>query len=131
MSVPDQSLPSRGWVLYDGSCGFCRRWVPFWESTLRRRGFAIAPLQTPWVRERLALPEANLIEDLRLLRRDGSQIQGANVYREVMRRIWWAYPIYLLASAPVLRRTFDFAYRTFAVNRFRVSCACGLAGNDE
>jgi predicted DCC family thiol-disulfide oxidoreductase YuxK len=34
------------WILYDDSCGFCRRRVPFWEKTLQKRGFEIAPLQT-------------------------------------------------------------------------------------
>ncbi len=32
-------------MLYDGSCGFCSRWVPLWERTLAKRGFLIAPLQ--------------------------------------------------------------------------------------
>ena|SRR3990167_8059939 len=35
----------KGRVLYDGSCGFCSRWAPLWESTLKKRGFHIAPLQ--------------------------------------------------------------------------------------
>jgi len=41
-------MPKRetlGWVLYDDSCGFCRRWVPFWAATLRKRGFEIAALR--------------------------------------------------------------------------------------
>jgi hypothetical protein len=29
------------------------------------------------------------------------------VYRYVMRRIWWAYPLYVLSVAPVLSRIFD------------------------
>ena len=91
-----------GWVLYDGSCGFCSRWVPFWEDTLRARGFQIAPLQTDWVAQRLALPGDELVRDLRLLLADGRQIQGADVYRYVMRRIWWAYPFYLLSVTPAL-----------------------------
>jgi len=33
-----------GWVLYDGSCGFCSRWAPLWERALNKRGFHIAPL---------------------------------------------------------------------------------------
>ena len=41
------------WVLYDGACGFCSRWVPFWKNTLAKRGLGIASLQEPWVVERL------------------------------------------------------------------------------
>ena len=118
-----------GWVLYDDSCGFCRRWIPFWRETLRRRGFEIAPLQSEWVVRRLAVPEEDLLFDLRLLRTDGAQVRGADVYRQVMREIWWAYPLYLLACAPGLRGVFDWSYRTFADNRYRISRACRLAAS--
>lgn len=115
-----------GWILYDDSCGFCRRWVPFWEDTLIRRGFSIAPLQADWVREKLRFTESDLLRDLRLLLIDGSQICGADVYRYAMRRIWWAWPVYIFSITPGLRNAFDWGYRTFAANRFRVSSACGL-----
>jgi predicted DCC family thiol-disulfide oxidoreductase YuxK len=115
-----------GWVLYDDACGFCRRWIPFWGETLRRRGFAIAALQSEWVQQKLGVPDADLLQDLRLLLADGNQVSGADVYRYVMRRIWWAYPLYLLSTAPLLGRVFDWGYRTFAVNRYRFSRACRL-----
>ena len=117
-----------GWVLYDGSCGFCSRWVPFWEGTLRARGFRIATLQSDWVVERLVLPKAELLTDLRLLLDDGRQIRGADVYRCVMRRVWWAYPFYVLSVTPLLRAVFDAAYRAFADNRYLVSRACRVDG---
>jgi predicted DCC family thiol-disulfide oxidoreductase YuxK len=116
----------KGWVLYDGGCGFCRRWVPFWEKTLSKRGFAIAPLQSEWVAEQLQLPREELLGDLRLLRREAVPLQGAEVYRHVLRRIWWAYPVYLLSIAPLLRRVFNWSYRTFAAHRHKISDACGL-----
>lgn len=115
-----------GWILYDGSCGFCRRWVPFWENVLRRRGFKIAPLQADWVRSKLQLNEADLLRDLRLLLADDSQVCGADVYRYATRRIWWAWPVYLFSITPGLRYVFDWGYRTFAANRYQVSSACRL-----
>jgi predicted DCC family thiol-disulfide oxidoreductase YuxK len=115
-----------GWILYDDRCGFCRRWVPFWESALRKRGFDIAPLQAEWVRARLTLSDTELLQDLRLLLADGSQVCGADVYRYATRRIWWAWPVYLFSITPGLRAVFDRGYRTFARNRYRVSTACGL-----
>ncbi len=115
-----------GHVLYDDSCGFCRRWIPFWEPTLNKRGFQIAPLQSAWTRDRLGLSETELLTDLRLLLSSGQQIIGADVYRYVTNRIWWAYPIYLFSITPLLRRLFDWAYRSFAINRFRFSGACGM-----
>jgi len=120
-----------GWVLYDDTCGVCSRWVPFWAGTLRKRGIGIAPLQADWVRQRLHAPPEELLQDLRLLMVDGSEKRGADAYREVMRRIWWAWPFYLFAITPILRNIFDWGYRTFARNRYRVSNACRLKPRDK
>ena len=120
-----------GFVLYDDSCGFCRRWIPFWKTTLRKRGFAIAPLQSEWVIKQLNASQEDLLFDLRLLLADGSQMRGADVYRYLMRRIWWAYPLYLLSSLPLLRNIFDWGYRTFADNRYHFSRACRLPPASE
>jgi predicted DCC family thiol-disulfide oxidoreductase YuxK len=117
-----------GWILYDDSCGFCRRWVPFWEGTLRKCGFEIAPLQSDWVREKLRLNENDLLQDLRLLLANGEQIQGADTYRYAMKRIWWAYPIYLFSIAPLGRNIFDWSYKKFATHRYKVSSACKMPG---
>jgi predicted DCC family thiol-disulfide oxidoreductase YuxK len=116
-----------GWVLYDATCGFCSRWIPFWAGTLAKQRLGIAPLQSDWVAQKLNLPPAALVYDLRLLFRDGSQIVGADVYRYVMRRIGWAWPLYLLSITPVCSRIFDWSYRTFAANRYRVSKVCRLS----
>lgn len=116
----------KGWVLYDGACGFCSRWVPFWEKTLAKRGFRIAPLQAEWVAEKFNLAENELTVDFRLLLAGGEKIAGADVYRYLMRRIWWATPIYFLSTLPILRRLFDAGYRAFADNRYWISRACHL-----
>lgn len=126
MKKPSTSQQPVGWILYDDSCGVCRKWIPFWENALRRRGFDIAPLQAGWVRERLRVTESESLRDLRLLLADGTQVCGADVYRHAMRRIWWAWPVYLFAITPGLRNVFDWGYRTFAANRHRLSSACGL-----
>ena len=74
----------------------------------------------------IAAPE--LLDDIRLLERDGRLHSGADVYRFLLRRIWWAYPLYLLSLAPGLRGVFDWAYRAFARHRMRISAGCGLPG---
>jgi predicted DCC family thiol-disulfide oxidoreductase YuxK len=119
-----------GWVLYDGACGVCSRWVPFWAPTLRRIGLDVAPLQASWVGERTGLSPDELVHDLRLLHVDGQLTSGAAVYRYVMRRRWWAWPLYRLSILPVGRQLFDWSYRTFARHRLRVSAVCGLAPPD-
>jgi predicted DCC family thiol-disulfide oxidoreductase YuxK len=126
MNEFEEHKPAVGWILYDDSCGLCRRWVPFWENALRRRGFGIAPLQDDRVMEKLKLPPEILLDDLRLLLADGTHLAGAEAYRYAMRRIWWAMPIYLFSILPGCRLVFDFCYQTFTRNRHRVSAACGL-----
>jgi predicted DCC family thiol-disulfide oxidoreductase YuxK len=118
--------PTKGWILYDDSCGFCRRGIPFWEGALRRRGFAVSPLQADWVRIKTGLHPEELLQDLQLLQADGAIIRGADVYRYATRHIWWAWPIYLFSVAPGLRNIFDWGYRTFAAHRYQVSQACHL-----
>jgi predicted DCC family thiol-disulfide oxidoreductase YuxK len=113
-----------GWILYDDSCGFCRRWVPFWEKTLQKRGFDIAPLQADWVKEKIG--ERDLLRDLRLLLASGEQICGADTYRYALKRIWWAWPIYLFSIMPLGRNLFNWGYRTFAEHRYKISQACKL-----
>jgi len=126
----DERKPE-GWVLYDGSCGFCSRWVPFWENTLEKRGFRIAPLQSNWVAEKLKSSREELVTDLRLLLADGAQLRGAEVYRYLLRRIWWATPLYLISILPVFRALFDAGYRAFADNRYFISRACHFPAIDE
>lgn len=122
----------RGWVLYDGVCGFCSRWVPFRENTLRKRGFLIAPLQADWVAEKFNLSENEVTSDFRLLLAHGEKLAGAEVYRYLMRRIWWATPLYFLSTLPILRDLFNAGYRAFADNRYWISRRCHLpARRDE
>ena len=122
---PNSAAPA-GWILYDGDCGFCRKWVRRFAGVLGRRGFGVAPLQSDWVRAELQLSEAELVRDFRLLRANGTQLCGAEVYRAITRQIWWAWPVYLFSITPGLRGVFDWGYRTFAANRHRLSSTCGL-----
>lgn len=126
MTESEAGEPRTGWVLYDADCGVCSRWVSAWAPTLQRYGLAVAPLQSSWVEERIGLARSDLIKEIRLLERDGRLHSGANAYRFLMRRIWWAYPLYLLSGLPGLRHAFDWAYRTFATHRMRISSSCGL-----
>lgn len=115
-----------GWVLYDDMCGFCREWIPFWGPTLRKVGLEIAPLQAPWVGERLGMSPAELVFDIRLLFADGRHLAGAEVYRYAVQQIWWAYPLYLFSVTPGLRWLWDWGYGAFRDHRHQISAACGL-----
>jgi predicted DCC family thiol-disulfide oxidoreductase YuxK len=120
---------SRGidaWVLFDGACGFCSRWVPFWGRLLAAHGIGIAPLQERWVRERLGNLDEGLLDNLRVLESGGKVHSGADAYRFAFRRIPLAWPFDLVSRIPVGRGIFDASYRAFARNRYRFSQTCGL-----
>lgn len=91
-----------------------------------RYGFHTAPLQETWVGERFGLPEEELLKDIRLLLADGRQVQGADAYRFVMRKMWWTWPLYILTIIPGLRFCFNRAYRLFADNRYHISSTCNI-----
>jgi predicted DCC family thiol-disulfide oxidoreductase YuxK len=118
--------PARGWILYDGECGFCSRWVNFWAKTLVRRGFEPAALQEPWVAQKLQMPVDSLLADIRLLPADGQLVSGADVYLYVTRRIWWAWPFYAVFSLPGFNWLLHTGYRWFAGNRHCISHSCKL-----
>jgi predicted DCC family thiol-disulfide oxidoreductase YuxK len=124
--MPGTAQPERGWVFYDGACGFCSGWLKFWEPILSKHGFAIAPLQEPWVVAHFQLPLQDLLFDLRLLMSGGQNFSGADVYLQVARRIWWAWPFYALFSLPGFNPLIHTGYRWFARNRYHISHACKL-----
>jgi predicted DCC family thiol-disulfide oxidoreductase YuxK len=128
MKPADSGTAVRGWVLYDGHCGFCSRWLEFWKPTLERRGFSTAALEESWVAEKVKMSYDELVRDIRLLTVEGELISGANVYLYVGRRIWWAWPLYALFSLPGFNWMIHTGYRWFARNRHYVSHACGLGG---
>ena len=118
--------PANGWVLYDGECGFCSRWLRFWQPTLAKRGFDSVALQERWVTEQLQLPASELLYDIRVFTRDRQLVSGADVYLQVTRRIWWAWPFYAVFSLPGFNWLIHAGYGWFARNRYRVSHACRL-----
>ncbi len=95
-----------------------------------RRGLAIAPLQEAWVGERLKLRPEELLNDIRLVTRDGQLVNGADVYLHATRRIWWACPFYAIFSLPGFNSLLHAGYRWFARNRFLFSHTCGLQGTN-
>ena len=117
---------TKGWLLYDASCGFCDRWVQFWRPTLAKRGFLTEPLQSEFARANVQLPENALLGELRLLLAGGTMLEGANAYRYLMRRIYWAYPMYLISILPLFSSVFDWGYRRFRDHRHQISRACRL-----
>jgi len=89
--------PVRGWVLYDGDCPLCLATVARFTPLLLRHRFQIAPLQTPWVQERLGLLPSTPLDEMKLLIDDGQIYGGADALLQMARGIWWAWPLFALA----------------------------------
>src|SRR6202795_1465596 len=90
----ESALPREGWILYDGGCGFCFRWVHFWEKVVAGRGFALKGLQSACSRGSLQISQENLLDDIQVLTRARKFESGANPCLYVTRQIWWAWPFY-------------------------------------
>lgn len=119
-------IQTKGWVLYDGMCGFCSWWIPFWAKTIKRTGYGIAMLQDKWVREKLNLPGELENKDIILLFLDDSKLIGADAYIFGMKAVWWSSPLGYLLSIPPFRQITWIFYKLFNRNRFLVSKICRL-----
>lgn len=115
---------TKGWVLYDGQCAFCRGWLSRSYRLLRRRGFKFATLQSPWVSTRFGLNQADLLQEMRLILADGRKLGGADALIEIARSIWWARPLYLLSRFPGAKQVLRATYRWIARNRHCLGGSC-------
>jgi predicted DCC family thiol-disulfide oxidoreductase YuxK len=113
-----------GWVFFDGDCSFCMSIARRLRPLLEPRGFGIATLQDPRVREQLSLPEQELLAELRVLASDGRRFGGADAIIYLARQVWWAWPLWALAQVPGMPHVFRFAYRWIAVRRHCLGGVC-------
>src|SRR4051812_34762233 len=117
-----------GWVLYDGECRLCTRWVHRFELPLKRRGFGLRPLQSAWARERLGLDSAELLREMRLVFPDGKIKGGADAIVELSRHFWWGLPVYWFCRLPTIMSLLRAVYRYVAMRRCNEgACAAPLA----
>lgn len=116
----------KGWVLYDGMCGFCSWWIPFWKRQINNTGYDIAMLQDKWVKEELKLDEDKVNRDIVLLFNNGKTLIGADAYIFGMKTVWWSMPVGYLLDLPGFRQVTRMFYRLFNRNRFLVSKICRL-----
>ncbi len=120
------ALPLEGWILYDGGCGFCFRWVHFWKKVVESRGFKIKDLQSASADGSLKIAQEQLLDDIQVLTSVGKLESGADAYLYVARRIWWAWPFYAVFNLPGFNWMLWLGYRWFNRNRYRISRHCPL-----
>ena len=122
--------PPAGWVVYDGDCGVCAGLARRFRRMLERRGFALVPLQSPWMSSRLrfsyGIPLERLMDEMRVLTADGRALGGADAVLFLARRIWWAWPLAAVGASPTIRALLRRVYCWFAARRHGFSRACEI-----
>jgi predicted DCC family thiol-disulfide oxidoreductase YuxK len=114
-----------GWVLYDADCQFCITWARCSQKLLESRQLVLMPLQTPWVRTRLGLPEAQLLAEMRLLLPNGQIYGGADALLEIGRYFWWSRLLARAGHIPWVNAWLHTFYRWVARHRRCGTDACG------
>ncbi|HTX22929.1 MAG TPA: DUF393 domain-containing protein [Candidatus Aquilonibacter sp.] len=118
--------PKRAWIFYDGDCQFCTATAARFAPILGRRHFNLMSLQTPWVQQRLGLNPGEPLTEMKLLAEDGRIFGGADALLRIARKIWWAWPLVVLAQISGAKFLFRTAYERFAANRHCLNGICFL-----
>ena len=115
-----------GRVFFDGDCGICTQAARRFEGVLRRRRFALVPLQASDACHTLGISEAERLSEMRLRLADGTVFGGAQAVVEIARRIWWAWPVWAISRLPGAMRPLDAGYRWLARRRRCANGACRI-----
>ena len=126
-SKPGQ--PRQGWILYDGECGFCSRWIHLWKGAVEKHGFEVKDLQTARAEGTLQIAPEHLLDDILVVTPDGHPKPGADAYLFVAGKIWWASPFSALFRLPGLYWLLWRGYRWVNRNRYRLFGSCPLPGD--
>lgn len=123
-------------LIYDGECGFCRRWVHRWRR-MTGGGIDYVTFQDEQIAHRFPdLPGEQLQRAVHLVRNDGRVFSGAEAIFHLLacKRGW---PLWIYSHVPGVAPLSETAYRLFAANRrwfggcgSRRSSTCGkVAGS--
>ena len=112
-----EATPPHGWIFYDAACRSCAGLAARFSDVFAQRGFTFAPLQEKWVQQTLGLSEAEALQEMRVLTRDGRALAGADAIVFLARQVWWMWPLGWLARLPGARALLRKVYRWFAAHR--------------
>lgn len=119
----------KNWIIYDGTCRICLKMKGWLGTLFEKRGFHWAALQTEWVGPATGLSEAELMEEMKVITKEGEVIGGVDAWIYLARFVWWMYPFYLAGRVPILHAGFAWFYRAFAANRHCVGGTCRIGGD--
>ena len=131
VAIPKRTTEAaQGWVLYDGECPLCNNTAQRFQKMLRRHGFELATMQSPWVQKRIGLKLDEPLTEMKLLAADARIYGGADALAQIARRIWWAWLLFALAQIPGANFLLHAIYRCVAANRHCLSGACDATKNN-
>ena len=101
----------RATLIYDGNCGFCRRWVERVRRWDRRGSLEMVPYQAPDLERRFpGVSRADCVERIHLVDERGAVHRGATAGREVLRRLpggtLWTLPFRIPGGLWVAERVY-------------------------
>lgn len=110
-------MRERATLIYDGTCGFCRRWAERVRRWDRHSRLETVPYQAPDLEERFpGVSRDDCARRIHLVEPDGTIHQGAAAGREVLRRLpagsLWALPFGIPGALRCAERMYLYiAYR--------------------
>ncbi len=94
------AAPLNPTLIYDGSCGFCRRWVARAQRLDPGGTVRVLPLQDPEARALSGQPVERLRQAAHFVRPDGAVFAGAAAGRELARHLRGGWIVRALAAVP-------------------------------
>ena len=120
------STPPHDTIYFDASCGMCSVSAHRFQRILRRYGFAFVALQDPGVSKAIGVHPGEIPDEMKLQKRDGQTLGGADAIVHICGRIWWAWPVWAISRIPQAMRVMRTIYNKVATNRHRISKACRI-----
>jgi predicted DCC family thiol-disulfide oxidoreductase YuxK len=104
----------------------CRHSATRFDARLRRMGYDILPIQTPWVAEKIGREIAENPKEMLLLTPDGKLFGGADAYLQMARQFWWTRWLVPIGNFRPVHFVLEKIYQWIARHRHGISDRCGL-----
>jgi predicted DCC family thiol-disulfide oxidoreductase YuxK len=110
------------WIFYDGTCGFCHRWIRFvLEIDKKGEAFRFAPRSGETFKGRVpAAIRESLPPSIVVLATDGAVLTRSAAVLHILRRLGGAWKLIALAGSVVPSSLRDFLYGIVARVRHRI-----------
>jgi len=111
--------PAPPFLLYDGDCGFCRKWARWLQR--RAGGIELVPFQSVDDLSLFGLVDEDVRTASYWIDEDGRPHRGHRSFARALRRATGPWPLVGVAlELPVIRTLAAIAYRNVARNRHRL-----------